>query len=118
MEFEISEEELNDMLSQLQENAPKKYAAELTIDDAAIAVIRRRIDPSDALDWFYKPTNTSLDQWILDQEIERENAFTNYDKATSGWARQMGLFANDEGDFDDDNFRDWDDGSTDSYFRQ
>jgi len=106
------------MLNQLHEKIKKDYADDLTIEDAAVAVIRKRLDPTDTLDWFYKPTNTSLDQWILDQEIEREDLLTNYDRASAGWARQMGLFANDEGEFDDDNFKDWDDGSTDSYFKQ
>lgn len=109
MEFVIKEDELNDMFSQIEKVA-KKYNKVVDLDDAAVAIIRKRIDPSDKLDWFYKPTNTNLDKWILDQQIADENALTTYDGASESWAKQMGLFRDDYGDDqyndDEDPYRD------------
>lgn len=105
MEFVIKEDELNDMFSQIVKIA-KKYNKLVDLDDAAIAIIRKRIDPSDKLDWFYKPTNTNLDKWLLDQQIADEDALTTYDGASDSWANQMGLFMDDYGD---DQYNDDDD---------
>lgn len=63
MEFDISEDELKDMYDQMEPLASKKGVV-CDMDDAAVAVIRKRLDPTDTLDWFYKPTNTSLDDWF------------------------------------------------------
>ena len=74
MEFEVSEDELKDMFAQMEPLAAKKNVI-CDMDDAAIAVIRRRLDPTDTLDWFYKPTDTSLDKWFADRDMENEKQF-------------------------------------------
>lgn len=117
MEFEIDEDEIDDMFEKIGRIALEKKV-ECDKDDAAIAIIRKRIDPTDTLDWFYKPTNTNLDQWFLDQDMEDDYLETS-DRHSESWAEQMGLFADENGDFgDDSSFNSWDDGSSDSYFRQ
>lgn len=116
MEFEIDEDELQNMWKQIEEIAAKKKV-EATLDDAAIAIIRKRLDPTDKLDWFYKPTNTSLDEWFAQEELERENELLADQNKSSSWAEQMGLFMDDNGDFgDDSSFKSWDDGSEESRF--
>lgn len=115
MEFDVSKDELKDMYNQMEPLASKKGVV-CDMDDAAVAVIRKRLDPTDTLDWFYKPTNTSLDNWFAAQEMENEEQFIPSKRHSDDWAEQMGLFTDEYGDDADDNFKSWDDGSPDSYF--
>lgn len=109
-EFEIPEEEIVDMRNQLE----KKYSDKdlmITDDDAVVAIVRLRFDPTDALDWFFTKGShqTSLDQWFLDQEIERENALTTIRDPKVSWAEYAGLMMGDDGDYVEDTSDDYDD---------
>jgi hypothetical protein len=109
-EFEIPEEEIVDMRNQLE----KKYSDKdlmITDDDAVVAIVRLRFDPTDALDWFFTKGShqTSLDQWFLDQEIERENALTTFKDPKVSWAEYAGLMMGDDGDYVEDTSDDYDD---------
>jgi hypothetical protein len=92
----------------------KKYSDKdlmITDDDAVVAIVRLRFDPTDALDWFFTKGShqTSLDQWFLDQEIERENALTTIRDPKVSWAEYAGLMMGDDGDYVEDTSDDYDD---------
>ena len=66
-EFEITQDEIDDMISKLSAKAKSKNFKKIPdTDDAAIAIIRLRVDPNDNLKWFFGDTNKDLDQWFMD----------------------------------------------------
>jgi hypothetical protein len=102
-EFDIPEEEITDMREQLEDRYSDK-GYNITDDDAVVALVRLRIDPTDTLDWFYTKGShqTSLDMWFLDQEIERENRLTTHRDPKVSWAEYAGLLVGGDDEIDAD----------------
>ena len=102
-EFDIPEEEIADMREQL-ENKYSDKGYDITDDDAVVALVRLRIDPTDTLDWFYTKGShqTSLDMWFLEQEIKRENKLTTHKDSKVSWAEYAGLLVGGDDEIDVD----------------
>ena len=108
-EFEITQDEIDDMISKLSAKAKSKNFKKIPdTDDAAIAIIRLRVDPNDNLKWFFGDTNKDLDQWFMDREIENDMLDAKYDGKWADKQKKWDMYAG-SGDDTDPNDENWTD---------
>ena len=108
-EFEITQDEIDDMIQKLTAKAKAKNFKKIPdTDDAAIAIIRLRVDPNDNLKWFFGDTNKDLDEWFLDQEIENDMLDAKFDGKWADKQKKWDMYAG-SGDDTTPNDENWTD---------
>lgn len=76
-EQEISEDEIKDMFDKLSKKVQGKNI-ELTLDDAAMAVVRARLG-DDTTDWLLGPAKVDVDEWAFNDDVDPNMVNRKYD---------------------------------------
>lgn len=65
---------------------------ELTLDDAAMAVVRARLG-DDTTDWLLGPARVDIEEWAFSDDVDSEMANRKYDQ---DWARVNGMYGDED----------------------